>query len=275
MEPSERLPARIDLREWGGPVHFQGGFNTCAAHAGACLVSYFERRTKGNDVAVSRLFLYKVAKSFLLLDSPESGVYIRQVMGVIKVIGTPPEHYWPYPDPGTPAQPRFSDPLLDAEPPPECYAAASDYQAVNYSLEDVDKRPEGLLRLAKAHLAAHVPFAFDFPVYPSMARAQKTGRIPFPINDEAVIRNHAVVAMGYDDDLEIGHGVDGASTTRGALLIKNSWSEQWGEKGYGWLPYEFVLQSRTRDFWTLVQPGPESFSAPPRARSLACSLTTP
>ena len=256
-------------------MHFQGGFNTCAAHAGACLVSYFERRTKGADVAVSRLFLYKVAKSFLLLDSPEtatSGVYIRQVMGVIKVIGTPPEHYWPYPDPGTPTQPRFSDPLLDAEPTAECYAAASDYQAVNYSLEDVEQRPEDLLRLAKSHLAAHRPFAFDFPVYPSMARAQKTGRIPFPVEDEAVLTNHAVVAMGYDDDLEIGHGVAGAATTRGALLIKNSWSEQWGEKGYGWLPYEFVLQRRTRDFWTLVHshiPGPESLSAAPLA-PLAC-----
>jgi C1A family cysteine protease len=250
------LPARVDLRKWGGPVHFQGGFNTCAAHAGACLVSYFERRTKGTDVSASRLFLYKVAKTFLLLDSPGSGVYIRQVMGVIKLIGVPPEEYWPYPDPGTPTQPRFSDPLLDAEPPPESFSAASHYRAVNYSLEDVDQRPEDLLRLAKAHLAAHVPFAFDFPVYPSMAHAQKTGRIPFPTAQEAVITNHAVVAMGYDDDLEIGAGTEGEVKSRGALLIKNSWSEQWGEKGYGWLPYEFVLQRRTRDFWTLRHKDP-------------------
>lgn len=245
------MTASVDLRKWGGPVYFQGGFNTCAAHAGACLVSYFERRTRGTDVSASRLFLYRVAKTFLLLDAPGSGVYIPQVMGVIKLIGVPPEQYWPYPDPGTPAQPRFSDPLLDAEPPPESYAAAASYRAVNYSLADVDQKPEDLLRLAKDHLAAQVPFAFDFPVYPSMARAQKTGRIPFPAEQEAVITNHAVVAMGYDDDLEI----EGAVKTRGALLIKNSWSEQWGEKGYGWLPYEFVLQARTRDFWTLRHTG--------------------
>ena len=250
----KRLPPGVDLREWGGPVHFQGGFNTCAAHAGASLVSYFEKRIKGTDVAASRLFLYKVAKTFLLVGSPDSGVYLRQVMGVIKLIGVPPEQDWPYPDPGTPAQPRFSDCLFDTEPTPECFAAASNYRALNYSLEDVDQKPEDLLRLAKAHLAAHIPFAFDFPVYPSMARAQKSGQIPFPAADETVLTNHAVVAMGYDDGLEIGAGIEGAVKTRGALLIKNSWSEQWGETGYGWLPYEFVLQCRTRDFWTLSFP---------------------
>jgi len=247
-----RQPVRVDLREWAGPIHFQGGFNTCAAHAGACLVAYFEKRARGTELSASRLFLYKVAKSFLQVDSPGSGVYVRQVMGVIKLVGTPPEHYWPYPDPGTPAKPRFDDPLLDAEPPAECYAAAADYRTVNYRLEDVDQEPDELLRLAKAHLAAHVAFAFDFPVYRSIAHAQMSGRIPFPATPQPVLTNHAVVAMGYDDTIEIGAGIDGAVATRGALLIKNSWSEQWGEKGYGWLPYEFVLHGRTRDFWTLL-----------------------
>jgi C1A family cysteine protease len=250
---ADRLPERVDLREWTGPVHFQGGFDTCAAHVGACLVSYFEKRARGADVEVSRLFLYRMAKAFRRVDDKGHGVYIAQVMGVIKLLGAPPERYWPYPDPGTPAAPRFTDPLLDAEPSADCYEAASEYRTVNYQLEDVDQQPDELLRLAKAHLAAAIPFAFDFPLTRSVAKAQRTGRIPFPAAEEPILTNHAVAAVGYDDAMEIGAGVDGTVLTRGALLVKNSWSAQWGEGGYGWLPYEFVLRGRTRDFWTLLR----------------------
>ena len=36
--------------------------------------------------------------------------------------------------------------------------------------------------------------------------------------------NHAVLLIGWDD-------------AKGAWLIKNSWGEEWGEKGFGWIKY--------------------------------------
>ncbi|HEV8630149.1 MAG TPA: C1 family peptidase [Thermoanaerobaculia bacterium] len=252
MLRKKRLPARIDLRQWAGPVQFQGGFNTCGAHVVAGLVTYFEKKAHGLDVAPSRLFLYKVAKNFLQTEG-DAGVYIRQVMGVLKLIGVPPERYWPYPDPGTFTQPRMSDPLLAAEPTAFCYAVANDYRAITYyRLDESEQQPAELLHLAKAHLAAQVPFAFGFPLYHSVLDAKTSGRIPYPEPPQPSLANHAVVALGYDDSLEIG-GSDGAAKTRGALLIKNSWSDGWGEQGFGWLPYDFVLQGHTRDFWTLLR----------------------
>jgi C1A family cysteine protease len=248
------LPPKADLSKWAGPVQFQGGFNTCNAHVVAGLVTYFERKTHGNEIAASRLFLYKVAKNFLQANGDNAGVYIRQVMGVLKLIGVPPEKYWPYPDPGTYDKPRSTDPLLTAEPSAFCYAVANDYRAITYyRLDEPDQDPEDLLHLAKAHLAAQVPFAFGFPLYQLLSEARTTGRIPYPSPPQPVLANHAVIGIGYDDTIVIGKGVKGAAVTRGAIRIKNSWSEAWGDKGYGWLPYQYVLNGHTRDFWTLLR----------------------
>lgn len=77
------------------------------------------------------------------------------------------------------------------------------------------------------------------------------GKIPFPCDGEKVEGGHAVVAVGYDDNLEISNpGCDGSSTT-GALLIRNSWGTAWGQDGYGWLPYQYVEAGLAEDWWVV------------------------
>ena len=53
------------------------------------------------------------------------------------------------------------------------------------------------------------------------------------------------------DDKEIGNKAC-SEKTKGALLIRNSWGRQWGDNGYGWLPYEYVLQGLALDFWSIL-----------------------
>ena len=60
------------------------------------------------------------------------------------------------------------------------------------------------------------------------------------------------MAVGYDDKMEITNENTGETVT-GAVLIRNSWGVQWGNEGYGWLPYKYVLEGLAIDWWTLLE----------------------
>jgi len=107
------------------------------------------------------------------------------------------------------------------------------------------KSKESTLVEIKQTLAQGLPIMFGFQVFESIERASD-GKIPFPSESERVVGGHAVLAVGYDDALEIGKCV-------GAFLIRNSWGEGWGEKGYGWLPYEYLRAGLAQDWWCLVK----------------------
>lgn len=237
------LPSSVDLRRWCPPVEDQGGIGSCTANAGAGVVEYYERRAFGKHLDASRLFLYKVTRNLAQLQG-DSGAYIRSTMGALVMFGVPPEKYWPYTD---------KDPGFDHEPSAFCYSFAHNYRGIRYFRHDpADLSKVEVLESVRRALAAGVPSMFGFTVYSSISQAQADGGIPFPSTNDRVMGGHAVVAVGYDDKVEV-RNADGDSPTEGALLIRNSWGERWGDKGYGWLPYEYVLKELAVDFWSMLK----------------------
>ncbi|HNX97194.1 MAG TPA: C1 family peptidase [Candidatus Aminicenantes bacterium] len=235
----KKLPAATDLREFCPPVEDQGELGSCTAHAGIGLLEYHERRAAGRHLDASRLFLYKVTRNLMHLEG-DTGASNRATMGALVLFGAPPEEHWPY------DVARF-----DQEPPAFCYAFAQSYQALQYyRLDPPGATSAAVLTAVKTHLAAGLPPLLGFSVYQSIERAEGSGAIPFPGPKERTLGGHSVMVAGYDDRRVIAG--NGGKTT-GALLVRNSWGEAWGQQGYGWLPYDYLLRGLAADVWAILQ----------------------
>jgi len=241
--PAKALPVSADLRDWCSPVEDQGRLGSCTAQAGAGIIEYYERKSFRRHIDASRLFLYKVTRNLMKMKG-DTGAYLRSTIGAMVLFGVPPEEYWPYTD---------GPDDFDKEPPAFCYSFAQNYKTLKYYRHDPPSAtPEDILNRVKTYLAAGHPAMFGFTVYSSIEQASGTGRIPFPAPREKIVGGHAVAAVGYDDKMKIQNRY-GEEETAGAMLIRNSWGQDWGEGGYGWLPYDYIRKGLAEDFWSVLK----------------------
>ena len=228
-ENTFQLSDRVDLRHYCSPVDNQGTTQSCTAHAAANLIEYWQNKTQGKYINVSKLFIYKVARKLAGIEG-DMGGYLRTTAQALVLFGVPPEEYFP-----------FDETKVEEEPGPFVYAIAQNYQSlVYYRLDKPFMSGKKLLQQIKLQLSKEIPCMFGFSVWDSIQKTDSTGLIPFPEKNNFFCGGHAIIAVGYDNE-------------KGALLIKNSWGDTWGNKGFGWLPYEYVIHDLTADWWCITK----------------------
>lgn len=245
------LPVQMDLRPWCSPIEDQRMLGSCTANAAVGVVEYYERRAFNKYLDGSRLFIYKTTRD-LLGWVGDTGADIRTTMAAMVMFGVPPETFWPYTDRQEPGV--AGDRTFDAEPSAFIYQMASRFNAVRYVCHDpfgTPVPPPTLLNNVKTYIAAYIPVIFGFWVFPSYTQGDVKGAFPYPGPGEKAFAGHAVLAVGYDDNLKITN-LASKKTTIGALMIRNSWGTAWGNAGYGWLPYDYILSQFAQDFWSLL-----------------------
>lgn len=215
------LPTSVDLRAKMPPVVDQEDFGSSTANAIASgLKEYLVLKNDDALIRLSRLFLYYFERELEGAVEADSGIELRNGMKILQKIGVCPDFYWPY-----------VIQILDRQPNKKAIESAAQYKISAYH------RIKDLVEL-KAALAEDSPVVFSFAVYESFesARVAETGILPMPAEDEKLLGGHAVLAVGYDDDKKW-------------VVLRNSWGEAWGDKGYFYMPYE-VFNKLVMDMWT-------------------------
>lgn len=236
------LPEFVDLTYWCSPVEDQGPLNSCTAHAGVALMEYAEKKSSDTYTDSSPLFLYRVTRNLMQREG-DSGASVRDTIKAMVAFGVCPEVYWPY-----------NEDKIDEEPTPFCYSFAENYKTIKYFRLDYGQISRyTLLSQVKVLLASEIPCIFGFTLYNSVYDEVNVlrGHIPLPRERSKVIGGHTVVAVGYHDR-KIIENEDGEQS-KGALLIRNSWGARWGQGGYGWLPYDYIMKGLTADWWSLLK----------------------
>lgn len=233
----KRLPKRaarrraVDLRHYFPPPVDQQNLRSASAHAAVALIEYFQRRARGDTTAGSVHFVYKMARKLLYREG-NVGCDLRTVFKAIVRFGIPPAYLCP-----------DNPSCFDDEPEPFLYSYADRYRKLVYLRLDLSNtRGSETLQRMKSFLNGGFPFVLGFSLPESMTSEPD---IPWQPMHDAVRGGHALVAVGYDDQR--------IRSTKGALLVRNSWGPTWGNNGYGWLPYRYVERQIVCDCWTVLQ----------------------
>ena len=180
------LPPQVDLRQKLPPVYDQGQLGSCTAQAGAAAYSYLSQKPPNP----SKIFLYYNSRLLYGGDyvSEDSGSSLTNCVNAMKQFGMCPEKLSPY-----------DISKLAIKPSQECYDKAK-----QNLVTEVYQITQSLHEL-KACLASNYPFIFGFTVYSSFESevVSRTGDVPMPGKDEAILGGHALLCCGYDDSRSV------------------------------------------------------------------------
>lgn len=219
------LPTRMDLRPKCPPVYDQGELGSCTANALSGAFEFDQMKQKDKFFMPSRLFIYYNERVIEGDVSEDNGAIISDGVTTLTKQGVCPESEWPY------DITKFA-----VKPTAQCYADGLKHVGKDH------RRIMQDLNQMKQILANGTPFVFGFTVYESFESdaVAATGVMPMPKPGEQELGGHAVMCVGYDD-------------VKKSFIVRNSWGTGWGDKGYFYMPYAYMLRpDLASDFWAII-----------------------
>jgi len=231
----EDLPRLVDLRPHMPPVFDQGELGACTGNAIAAALEYNQTKQGQKTFRPSRLFIYYNERVLEGTVDEDSGAQLRDGLRAVVKFGAPPE------ESGLPGAWPYHVSRFRTQPPAISYNVAAEHQALVYR-----RVPQNKVDILSA-LADGFPVLFGFTVFTQFQsdEAKESGTIFMPKHSDEELGGHAVLASGYDmGGYDVNDGV--------RILVRNSWSADWGKNGYCTFPIAYLLdRDLASDFWTI------------------------
>lgn len=228
------LPTVVDLRPTCPPVYDQGQLGSCTSNA-SCGAFEFDLLRQGlTDFTPSRLFQYYNSRVLSHDVHADNGSTVRDANKALAQYGVCSEALWPY-----------NVSMVFHKPAKSDYKAALPNRITQYS------RVTQTLLSMKATLAGGLPIQIGFTVYDSFESdaVAQTGIVPMPdFSSESVLGGHAVLIVGYADALVLPN----SQVLTNVFITRNSWSANWGDAGYFYMPYAYFTNPQlASDLWVI------------------------
>ncbi len=203
-------PKEIDYTESMLPVRNQGHEGSVVGFALAYALEYQIHKELAKKIRISPRYIYYYARERGGFDV---GARITDAVQVLSEQGAVAEEVWPYLE---------AKPGEAAEDPPRAANTAEHYRIeVMHQLGSLDSIREALETLG--------PVVAGFPVFNAIRdeEVRRTGIFSMPDPSERSVGGHAVCIVGYNDDKQ-------------QLKFVNSWGNEWGNDGYGYITYPYA-----------------------------------
>ena len=226
-----QLPDSIDMEPFMAPVFDQGDLGSCTGNAIAGLMEYRENKLAGltnqhfNFITLSRLYVYYNERAMEGTVKQDAGAIISDGMKSLTANGICTDILWPY-----------DINQFTVKPPEAAYTDGVTRKVKGYVT--VDQTQEALTTV----LASHFPIVFGATIYSSFESDQvaANGLVPMPdVQNEQCLGGHAILICGYDNTTHL-------------FKVRNSWGADWGDNGYCYFPYDYILSADlASDFITI------------------------
>lgn len=219
-DSSVSLRESVDLREWDTIVESQESLGSCSSNA---LTNAYEllvnREYPEYFTHLSRLFIYYNARAEYGNIQTDDGIFLRDGLKTLAKFGVCSENLWPY-----------DIDKFDDKPTDECYEDAKKRKVLKY------QKLTSIYYITEV-LNSNKPVVFGMEIYDSfMELNERISTVSFPGRKEKSIGGHAMCMVGYDLNKRL-------------FLTKNSFGSNWGDKGYCWIPFDYIKQEGY-DIWT-------------------------